>query len=172
MCYSILVEDISSKFWNGNWENMTWDVVSNDDDALRGLYESSGYGDDYYNELSDEEKVIYIRETEEFYELSEGYYPILNYVHVLQEKPTEEDILKIHKNAPNIVIIGDDLDNFFIGMSAAGMDFSEELAYVYMVIDFCIPRCFRVSKDFNYTLNKQAHGELVEFMSKNGGLLL
>lgn len=171
MCYSILVENIASKFFGGcgegDWENMTWDVVSNDDDSLRDLYESAGYGDDEYKKLDDEEKVIYIRETEEFYELSEGYYPILNYVHVLQEKPTEEDILKIHKNAPNIVIIGDDLGNFFIGISAAGMDFSEELAYAYMVIDFCVPPCFRIDEDSNYTLNKEAHKELVEFLSKN-----
>ena len=171
MSYSIMVDNITKKFWDGGWENRTWNTISNDDDSLRALYEDAGYDDDNdYNELDDEEKVVHIRESDAIHELSDSYYPLTNYVHVLQEKPTDEEILKIHKNAPNMVIIEDDLGNFFIGSSGGGMDSSEEIAYAYMVIDRCVPRSFRINEDSSYCLGKEAHKELIEFMHKIGGL--
>ena len=143
MSYSIMVDDITKKFWDGGWENRTWNAILDDDDSLRALYEDAGYDDDDYNELDNKEKVIRIRESDAIHELSDSYYPIMSYVHVLQEKPTDEEILKIHKHAPNVVIIEDDLGNFFIGLLGGGEDSSEEIAYAYMVIDRCVPRSFR-----------------------------
>lgn len=168
MSYAMLVDDIAGKFWDPeeSWETLTWNVVTNNDKALRTLYEGAGYDDEYYNELDDEQKMGYIRNSEAFYELKEGYYPIMSYVHLLQERPREEDILKIHNNAPNTVIIEDNMGNHYIGLSGGGMDFSEEIAYAYMLIDRCIPPCFRIDEDSNYLLKKEAHKELVEFLNK------
>ena len=169
MSYAILVEDIASKFWDENWENLTWNLIAEDDETLRTLYEDAGYDDDYYDKLDDEEKIEYVRNSEAFYELAEGYYPIISYIHVLQSEPIWEDVLKVYKNAPNIVLLKDDMDNCYIGMTGAGMDFSEEIAYAYMVVDRCVPSGFTIDEDSNYSLKKEAHKELVEFLNKNGG---
>ena len=165
--YAILVDGITSKFWDPEegWETLTWNVIANNDKALRTLYEGAGYDDEHYNELDDEEKMEYIRDSEEFYGLKEDYYPIVNYVHLLQQKPREEGILKIHSNAPNTVVIEDNMGNHYIGLSGAGMDFSEEIAYAYMVVDNCVPPGFSVDEDSNYSLKKEAHKELVEFLN-------
>ena len=171
MSYAILVEDIVSKFWDneeGTWENLTWNLIAEDDEALRALYENAGYDDVYYDELDNEEKLEYIRDSDAFHELAEGYYPMMNYVHVLQSEPIWEDVLKVYKNAPNIVLLKDDMDNCYIGMTGAGMDFSEEIAYAYMVVDRCVPPGFTIDEDSNYSLKKEAHKELVEFLNKNG----
>ena len=170
MSYAIYVEDIANKFWGdeGNWKNLTWNLIVEDDEVLRTLYEDAGYDDVYYDELDDEEKVKYIRNSDAFHELAEGYYPMMTYVHVLQSEPAEEDALKVYKNAPNMVLLKDDMDNCYIGMSGAGMDFSEEIAYAYMVVDRCVPPGFRVHENNNYSLKKEAHEELVEFLNNSG----
>ena len=170
MSYAIYVEDIANKFWGdeGNWKSLTWNLIVENDELLRTLYESASYNDAYYNELDNEEKLEYIENSDMFYELAENYYPMMNYIHVLQSKPAQEDILKVYKNAPNIVLLEDDMSNYYIGLSGAGMDFSEEIAYAYMVVDRCVPPGFRVHENNNYSLKKEAHKELVEFLNSSG----
>ena len=44
-------------------------------------------------------------ESEKFEELEESLFPIYNYIHLLQERPSDEEIIDIYKNAPNISIL-------------------------------------------------------------------
>ena len=170
MSYAIYVENIANKFWGdeGNWKNLTWNLIVEDGELLRTLYENANYNDTCYNELEDEEKLKYIENSDILHQLEDSYYPMMNYVHVLQLKPVKEDILKVYKNAPNIVLLEDDMSNYYIGLSGAGMDFSEEIAYAYMVVDRCVPPGFRVHENNNYSLKKEAHEELVEFLNNSG----
>jgi len=91
---------------------------------------------------------------------------MMNYVHLLQSEPRWEDILKVYENAPNVVLLKDDMGNSYIGLSGAGMDFSEELAYAYMIVDRYIPPGFTVDEESNYSLEKEAHKELIDFINK------
>ena len=168
MPYAILVQDITDKFYDDDtWENLTWNLIVEDDELLQTVYENGGYSDSCYKELEYEEKLEYIENSDELYELKDMYSPIINYIHVLQSEPTKEHIFKIYKNAPNVVIIKDNMDNCYIGMSAAGLDLSQSIAYAYMVIDNFIPPGFTIDKDNNFCLKKEAHKELVEFLEKN-----
>ena len=146
MAYAIIVDDIGKKFWDcdGGWENLTWNAISDDECSLRVLYEEAGFGDDEYMRLDDEEKVIYIRESDEMYKMSIGFCPVVNYVHVLQETPTKYEVLKVHKKAPDVVILKDGLGNFFIGLLKCDVDLTEQIEYAYMTIDGCVPECFRI----------------------------
>ena len=171
MSYAVMVENIQSKFFNedGNkWFNVTWETISNNDELLIAEYEERGYTDNDYNQIEDEEqKADYIRQSDAFYQIEEAYTPILSFVHLLQNEAYSEYVEKIYKNAPNIVVISDELDNQFLGLSAEGMDCSEELAYAYMIIDSCIPPGFRVEEDNSSSLNKEAKKELLEFIKNN-----
>jgi len=173
MSYSIMVEDIEKKFFNedGNqWDNLTWNTILNNDELLIAEYEERGYTDNDYNQLEDEEeKADYIRDSEASYQIEEAYTPILSFVHLLQNEAYSEYVEKIYKNARNIVVISDHMDNYFLGLSAAGMDFSEELAYAYMIIDSCVPPGFRVEEDSTSSLKKEAKKELLEFIKNNKG---
>lgn len=173
MSYSIMVGNILEKFHgegvDDSWVNLTWGTISENDELLVGVYEDAGYPlDDKqdYEQLEVDEKAQWARDSEDFYSLQDGYYPIMNYVHVLQHKPTEEDILDIAKNARNMVVIQDEHENYLLGLSGGGMDFSEEIAYAYMVIDREVPKCFRIDEKKSYCLNDEAHKRLVDFIKE------
>ena len=171
MRYPIVVDHIAKKFWGKEgWQNLTWEAVSNDDNALRALYEDTNYHttDVCYTELDDEEKMKYIRHSGAVSELKDKYCPVMNYVHILQETPRKKDVLKIHSNAPGIVVIKDDIGNHYLGLSEGGVGLQEELAYAYMVIDRCIPPGFQTTESSDFYLGKEAYKELVHFMNKNG----
>ena len=170
MSYTITVRNLENKFFNENdeaWQNLTQNLIYNNDDILKCLYEDRGYADEFYSELEEEEKAEYIRETDAFYQIEESFNPSFDYIHVLQYEATSEQVLKIFQNAPGVIIIEDDSDNFYIGLSSGGTDLSEELAYAYMIIDRCIPPGFRIDKDSNFSLKKEAHKELVEFIKNS-----
>jgi len=141
MSYSMYVDNITGKFFEEGWSNLTWDAIMSDDETLCRLYESAYNTDKDYEDLRYlEDKADYIRRLEALHEMSSDYFPVVSYVHVLQEEPSTDEILNVFNNAPDVVIIGDDVDNYFIGLSSAGMDFSDQLAYAYKVIDREVPK--------------------------------
>ena len=170
MPYIVLLDDISTKFWGdkGNWKNLTLDLISKKGEILRAIYERIVYDDDYYANLNYEEKVEYIKDSEIYYDIVENYSIMLDYIHVLQSEPTEEDIFKVYKNTSNIVLLKDDMNNCYIGMIGIEADFSEEVAYTYMVVDHYVPPGFNVDKNNNHSLKKETHKELIEFLCKSG----
>ena len=155
MSYTIQVENISTKFSadEGTWYNLTWNAIAKNENLLEETYENEGYN--YEEEASFFDTYL---------EIENSYIPMYNYFHVLQRKPNEQEILKIQKNAPNVVIVRDDTETYYIALKSVGCDYSEEIAYAYMIIDSEIPKSFSVSKKHNYYLSDEAHKELVEFM--------
>ena len=174
MSYSIRVGNILSKFQSDDgeeWSNLTWDAIWNNDEMVVRLYEESGYpleDKEDYSQLEMDEKADHVRNGGELYELQDRHFPMMNYVHVLQHGASEDDIIDIAKNAPNIVVIEDAHENQLLGLSGGGMDFSEEIAYAYMVIDREVPKCFRIDEKKSYCLNDEAHKALVEFIKERG----
>jgi len=172
MSYTITIKNLENKFFNDDgdsWQNLTQDLIYHNDEVLESVYKDSGYIDEFYNELEEEEKTEYIRESDAFYQIEESFKPSFEYVHILQHEATSEQVLKIYKNAPGIIIIEDDNNNYYIGLSSGGTDLSEELAYAYMIIDRCIPPGFRIDEENNDSLSKEAHKELIEFIKLNKG---
>ena len=161
MSYEICVRDIRRKFSGKyGWRNLTWDYITTNDNILRDVYESGVYESgvyesgkarvnegydcpDEYNKLDDAGKTKYIRESEAIDAMYESYVPSMKFIHVLQWDPTDADVKDIFLNAPNVAIIEDNNDNYYIGITTRGADSSieinEEIAYAYMVIDHCIP---------------------------------
>lgn len=170
MTYSIRVNDITKKFFDcddgRHWVNITVRAILNDDDALVALYEGAGYDYNGHPDLDHEDKAHFIRKSNEIHKLLYVFDPVVNYVHVLQQKPTDEEVLEIYEKLPDIVVIEDDMGNFFLSFSCSGVDMSEELAYAYMIIDRCVPSSIKINTNKNYTLSEEEHKELVDFMNK------
>ena len=150
MSYTIKVHDISRKFDGGfnSWINLTWGAIGNDKKALEKAYQDA--------DCDPNETPIW--------EFCGQYEPVMDYVHVLQYEPQTQDILKVAENAPEIIVLKDPCNNYYLGLSGAGMNLSEELAYAYMVLDRHVPACFEI--DQNLCLSESAYKELTEFINK------
>lgn len=175
MSYAIHVGNIQEKFYGvdegRSWSNLTWDAILEDDELLVSVFEDAGYPlDDKkdYEQLEVDEKAQWAKDSGALYHLQDDYYPIMSYVHVLQHEPTKEEILDVAKNAKDVVVIKDEHDNYLLGLSGCGMDFSGQLAYAYMVIDGEVPRCFKIREDDVCGLNDEAHKALVNFIKERG----
>ena len=103
-------------------------------------------------------------ESEEFEQLEENLFPIYNYIHLLQARPSDNDILDIYENAPNITIIYiEEFEKYFITLNACGMDFTDSIAYAYMVIDGQIPKSLIPSQ--RLTLREENYSKLIKFIN-------
>jgi len=155
------------------YENTTWNYLSSDDSFLASTENFNYWYNNYYiidedDEIIDisDEAIDNFRESEAYYDLQDSYYPIYNYIHLLQNRPTDEDIKKINDNAGNVVIIYiEELDSYFISLTGCGMDMSDSIAYAYMVIDKEIPKSL-IPREC-YTIGKNGAKELMEFLDED-----
>ena len=138
MSYTVYY-DFSEKFCGEDYVNLTWDVFEKDDkniiktEQFEYFYENCGIKDKL-------EAVDMFRESEDYYWLKESFIPIYNYVHILQEKPTDEQVELVSKYVKNCVIIYiEELDVYGIALTAAGTDLSDEIELAYYIIDGVSP---------------------------------
>ena len=95
------------------------------------------------NKLTDEDREKNEEERDnEIEEIKEDCHPMMNYIHPLQNIPTEEDILNLHEKTSNVCILQYQQNQYFIGLVGAGWDMSEHIAYAYYIIDRHIPTRF------------------------------
>lgn len=168
MTYSILVPDLNERLIDDgvgeSWFNLTLNIVLSNDD----LFVDAGRCENYELEGdSVSEQAEYLREyTELSYNLEHYLQPSYNYVHVLQSSTIyDEDLIKLYKNASNLVVIQDGQGNNYLALTTCGMGLGDTLAYGYMVIDRCIPPDLQRSPQL--TLNDDAYQELTDYI---GGL--
>ena len=169
----IRIKDINSNLLNDegdSWHNLTLQAVSEDNEILIAEYEDREHPTDYYEGLNEDEKIEHILESDIFSEIKESHQPVVgDYIYLLQNKPTSEQVLKVCQNAPHMVIIQNDENRHYIGLSGGSMDFKEGFAYAYMIIDNYIPPGFRVKESARYLISDEAHKELTAFTKLNKG---
>ena len=163
MSYSIAY-DTNEFDENGNarYENISWNILCNNDDFIIGA-EQFLYWFEKESNKDKKESIDNFKNSENFYQLRDSYYPIYNYVHILQYSPSDAEILKILENAPNIAILHDeDLGVHLISLTGCGMDFSDSIAYAYMIIDRVIPKDLIPNQ--RLTISQSAYDELIAFV--------
>jgi len=161
MSYTINISEIKEGY--DKFVNKTWEAVSNNDEKL--VEQADGYVDWKYEGLDEsdvEEKAIWVRENDVFQQLEESWYPMYNIAHVIQYGVDEAELLDIAENAPNISILEiEELDCTVIALNGCGMDFSDSIAYAYLVADNMIPEGFG-NITTAYTISKKALEKLCE----------
>lgn len=169
--YTLNVSNLNQKFHynqcGGEWQNLTLGHVLKNDSLIIKEYENLDIKDEKIDSIKEKrKKAEEIINSDYYLYIEKNYCPMVTFVHVLQNEVWEEDIKKIFENTSDIIIIKDDEDNFYLSLSAYGMDLSGQLAYAYMVIDVCIPPGLNIiSKNSKpYGLTELAHKELLEFL--------
>ena len=136
MAYTIHY-DFSENF--ENFQNLTWDLVACDDDKLIETEEFEYFYED--NNFDDKlEALEEFKQSDAYFELSESYFPIYNYVHILKYKPDDEQIELLSKLVGNVVIVYiEELEVYGIALTTVGMDLSDHIELAYYIIDGVSP---------------------------------
>lgn len=134
------------------------------------VWKDTGQLDDelFFNETADlimhDEALL-----KEEHEILERYHPIYNYWHLLQSRPSEKDVADILKHAPSITIMTEGEDgcelNHYITLNSCGMDYTDSIAFAYMVIDQIIPKGLLFNLE-RTTISKKGWARLEAFLSK------
>ncbi len=83
-----------------------------------------------------EEQLEDFRDSDSYYEMGDAYAPVMNYMHILQERPRDEYIELVEEYAPNVVVIYiEDLDACGLALTGGGMDLSDCLEQAYYLTD-------------------------------------
>ena len=143
MSYAIYY-DFSEKNCSEDYVNLTWDVLSGDCDKLIETEEFEYFYEDYEDEVIEpDDKLAYIEkfmESDEYEELMERFAPIYNYVHLLQNKPTKEQIRFVYNFTEDCVIVYiKKLDIYGIALTSVGTDLSDEIELAYYLTDGVSP---------------------------------
>jgi len=106
-------------------------------------------------------------EEEVDYEIKERYFPMSNYFHVLESKYIPDDVMaEVTKLASSVCILySEDMEAYFIGLTGAGMDFSESIELAYRLIDGRSP----VTASNIYYLDDEAKERLLELREEQKG---
>ena len=149
MSYTIYKEWTVEEVIDGN---LTTQAIRNDEDFAALLY--NDYTGSTAEDVEDLEDVD-ARALDDFWQyVEDSYHPLYNWSHVLADKPTDDDLIKIIENAPNITIMRDESDNHFITLNGCGMDYSDSIAYAYLIIDRRIP-CGLLREGEYHTVSKE-----------------
>ena len=150
MSYTIYKEWTGEESLEGN---LTVQAIRSDEDLAAALYHNYAGGTAEDVESLDEVDDYAL---DSFWShVEDSYYPIYNWSHILADKPTDEDLIKIIENAPNVTIMRDDSDNHFITLNGCGMDYSDSIAYAYLVIDRRLPHGLLTSVPEYPTVSKE-----------------
>ena len=134
MSYTINIGDMPQFNKDGfeNWTNETINNMSED------YIISTDYFSYYFDSCKEYDgddivEIDYIdsfKDSQNYYDLEDSFYPIYNYVHILQHSPSSYAIEKILFNAPNVSILYfEQLDTYGIALNGCGMDMSDSIAY-------------------------------------------
>ena len=167
MSYSINISEIIAD--SDKFENETWNAICDDDEKLVSLADDFvDWDDEELSESDIEEKAIWVRESDMLYQIQDSYYPMYNIAHVTQFGADVGELLDIAENAPNISILKiEELDCIVIALNGCGTDFSDSIAYAYLVIDGQIPRSFGAVEK-NYTITDAAMEKINEYNEREG----
>jgi hypothetical protein len=112
------------------------DVIIEDKEFLEYL-ENQGYERDEIEEINIDDL---IEKYLEDYGYNDKFFPMIDYAHILQYEPKEEQIKKILDLLPDIsVVYLKDLDSYALTLNACGSDLSYQLEAAYYLIDGISP---------------------------------
>jgi len=160
MSYTINISGVTD--CDGKFVNRTWEALSNDDDNLVELadevvdWEGEGLDDSGVEAMA-----AFVRTDDVFYQLEKNLQPMCNFAHILQNSPNCSELLDLAKNAPNVSILEiEELDCTVIALNGCGMDFSDSIAYTYLIVDKFIPSGFDNITEA-YTISQEALAKLI-----------
>ena len=124
-----------------SYDNLTSHLMLSDDEFIGTTDMYSYFADDYSDDkLGSEELLELFNESELFYQLSDEFIPLYNYVHILQSKPSDEQIRLAYEYCPSLsVIYSEQLDTHFIGLTCIGQDESSGIELAYYLLQQSSP---------------------------------
>ena len=117
-----------------------------------------------FEEIYEKDIVDWFEEQDMYFEWEDRFVPIVNYIHILQSKPTEKQAQFVAQNSNAVIVHVDEFDTYGIALTGAGMDFSDSIALAYAVVDNEIPNCFIKSINRNYTITEAGWNKLKPFL--------
>ncbi len=146
-----------TKIDGDNWENVTQRV-------LREILEDSE--NEKFKEVAERLEVLEEGELVSYWEENlDSYNPMMNYVHILEITPKDEDVLKVALNTNCSVMYNSEEDKHYICLNGGGMDLSQDIGLSYIFLERWIPedlissickqKGFSISKD-NFEVLKNA----------------
>lgn len=150
MSYSIYFDQ-----WGNldKYTNLTFETISSYDEELSRTEAFEDWFEDRYGDrglnledirngdIEDEDLRIYeladeFRDSDAYYDLEESYAPMCNFVHILEHKPSENDILMIEKYTSSVVVVYlNEVDTYALALTGCGMDLSDNLELAYYFSD-------------------------------------
>lgn len=114
------------------WENIGSRV-------LRDVLEDGKH--ERFKEVAKELDVLEDGKLTDYYEEQINSYsePMMNYGHLLETEPSDEDVLKVVLNTNCSVMYNDDTNEYFIVLCGGGMDLSQDIALSYVWLERWIP---------------------------------
>lgn len=148
MSYTINVS-FGEKYEGEDFYNLSWNEFDSKDENLIGTEQFDYFYDDYKDEFDAEYEteeehklglVDKFRETQAYDELRDTFHPMMNYVHILQQEPLQEQIALVEKYAGVCVVLEfEDMDMYGLALTGGGMDLSDYLELAYYVTDGVSP---------------------------------
>ena len=155
-----------NKFGSEDFENFTVDCMS---DKVMLDSDQYNYWEDYSidadDEYTEEEKLDMFKESDAYYEFVDSFFPMMNYVHLLQFSAACDQINFLLEHDP-VVAIGSitSIEADVICLTGGGMDLSDCIELAYYVIDGNSPvKCSQVM-----TVNKDLIMFCREVIDKKG----
>ena len=140
--------DFSTKLDGEDYENISWNELSGDNDKIIETEQFDYFYEDYKDEKDEDEteqehrlSLIETFECEQAYdELRDTFAPIMNFIHILQQEPMEEQVKLVEEYAGVCVLISvDKLGVNGIALTGGGMDLSDNIELAYYLTDGTSP---------------------------------
>ena len=132
------------------WENVTQRV-------LREILEDSEH--EQFKEVAERLEVLgEDGNLVNYYEESiNSYDPMMNYGHILEIEPKDEDVLRVALNTNCSVMYNTETDEYFIVLCGGGMDLSQDIGLAYVWLQKWIPQDFitRICKQEGLSISKE-----------------
>jgi len=146
------------------WENETQRV-------LRTVLEDKENKD--FKEVAERLDVLEKGELVGYWEENlENYDPMMNYGHLLETEPKDEDILKVALNTNCSVMFNTETEKYFIVLNGGGMDLSQDIGLSYIFLERWIPRAFisRINEQEGLSISKEDFKVLKEAIIEQSGI--
>ena len=135
--------DFNTQEWDIDNRLVTLEYILGNKDLLikePNFINFCDYNDYKITEENKEGLIEKFENSDFLYDLEADYTPMVNYLHILQNTPTNQQVEAVIHYAPTISIIYiDKLDTYCLGLRGCGMDLSEYLELAYYIIDGISP---------------------------------
>jgi len=174
------IDDFLIKYENGFFKNLTLDLVRNNKYFLLDFYDSlydlpTNYDWRYSSEL----KLSFIENQDNYSRLNSSFSPRFDFennpdlkVYSLSSEVFPNDVLKLFLDCPDILILSDDFNNFYVVVRAFKSVKTFSIAYAYMIIDNFVPSFPFLFHYDNSLLSRKNHCVLDSFIERQKGDLL